>query len=235
MGNKVCFDKYFKTEKKLVSFKNYVNVIFYVSKQSYLFFMLAKANMQGMACVFQCTERVGNYGKVFLYLFKKSEYFSILLHKAGMQGMACVLERIEQIITIYPIINYVNWNTLGQILSHWLKGLNIRIWSEIQLIFSIKCKIATNYLGVGCGGVAGPEQGTTCSASQLCYITLAKYDENHRKNQNSINLNRITNTSREKHLLATLSEQGIACCGSPSSYAEYQQITITRLRPLKNE
>ena len=234
MGNKVCFDKYF-TEIILISIKNYVNVILYVSKQSYLFLKPAKANMQGMACVFQCTERVGNYSKEFLYFFKKGENFSILLHKASMQGMACVLQRIEQIITIYPIIIYVNWNTLGQMLSHWLKGLNIRISSEIQLIYSIKHKIETNYLGAGCGGVAGPEQGTTCSASPLCYITLAKYDKNHRKKQNSTNLNRSANTNREKHPLETLPEQGIACCGRSPSYADYQQITITRLRPLKNE
>ena len=159
----------------------------------------------------------------------------MLLHKVSMQGMACVLQSSEQIITIYPIIIYVNWNTLGQILSHWLKGLNIRILSEIQLIFSIKNKIATNYLGAGCGGVAGPEQGTTCSASPLCYITPAKYNKNHRKKQNSTYWNRITNTSRERHLLVTLPEQGIACCGGSPSYAEYQQITITRIRSLKNE
>ena len=81
MGNKEWFDKYFKTEIILISIKSYVNVILYVSKQSYLFIMLAKANMQGMACVFQCTERVGNYRKVLLYLFKQSESFSILLRR----------------------------------------------------------------------------------------------------------------------------------------------------------
>ena len=49
MGNKARFDKYFKTEIILIGIKNYVNVIVYVSKQSDLFIMLAKASMQGIA------------------------------------------------------------------------------------------------------------------------------------------------------------------------------------------